>query len=60
MNDLNTRLLLGQQIDLGEHAAAISAMVRVASRIGVLRRARLVTPHLADYLEARATEATSE
>jgi hypothetical protein len=51
MHDLNARLLLGQQIDLADHAAAISAMVRVAARIGIARRARNVTPHLRDYLE---------
>jgi hypothetical protein len=49
MHDLNTRLLLGEQIDLSDHAAAISAMVRVASRLGVARRARDVTPDPIEY-----------
>jgi hypothetical protein len=40
LNDLNTRLLLGQLIDLSEHTQAVSAMVRVASRLGLSRRAR--------------------
>ena len=31
MHNLNTRLLLGEQIDLSQHAQAVSAMVRVAS-----------------------------
>jgi hypothetical protein len=48
--DLNTRLLLGQQIDLADHAAAISSMIRVAARIGVHRVPRDVTPRLAEYL----------
>jgi len=49
MHDLNTRLLLGQQIDIADHAATISAMVRVAARIGVARRAKNVTPDPLDY-----------
>jgi hypothetical protein len=44
LNNLNTRLLLGQQIELSEHAAAVSAMVRVASRLGLQRRPHDVTP----------------
>ncbi len=43
MNDLNTRLALGQKIDLAEHAAAVSAMVRVAAKIGLSRRSRIVS-----------------
>jgi hypothetical protein len=58
MHDLNTRLLLGQQIDSADHSAAINAMAKLAARIGG-RRARNVTPHLHDYLEARATESAS-
>ena len=34
MTDLNTRLALGQEIDFGAHASCVSAMVRVASRLG--------------------------
>jgi hypothetical protein len=50
LEDLNTRILLGQQIDLADHAAAISSMIRVAARIGVHRVPRDVTPRLAEYL----------
>lgn len=50
LQHLNTRLALGQQIDLSEHAQAVSAMVRVASRLGLQRRSRDVTPTLSDYL----------
>lgn len=50
LNDLNARLLLGQKIDLAEHAAAIGAMVRVAARIGTRRRPRDVTPSVEQYL----------
>jgi hypothetical protein len=44
VHDLNARLLLGQEIDITAHASAISTMVRIASRIGVHRLARDVTP----------------
>jgi hypothetical protein len=43
LENLNTRLLLGEQINLSEHAQAVSAMVRVASRLGLQRRPRDVT-----------------
>jgi hypothetical protein len=58
MHNLNTRLLLGEKIDLAQHAQAVSAMVRVASRLGLRRRARDISPTLSDYLTASA--ATSE
>jgi hypothetical protein len=35
---------------------AVSTMVRVASRLGVQRRARNVTPSLADYLQQQGAE----
>jgi hypothetical protein len=38
VNSLNTRFLLGQSIDVSEHSAAVSAMVRIASRLGLQRR----------------------
>jgi hypothetical protein len=46
LENLNTRLLLGQEIDLGQHAQAVSAMVRVASRLGISRRPRDVSSGL--------------
>jgi hypothetical protein len=51
LQHLNTQLALGQTIDLAQHAQAVSAMVRVASRLGLQRRTRDVTPTLADYLQ---------
>jgi hypothetical protein len=38
LNNLHTRLALGEAIDLSQHAQAVSAMVRIASRLGVQRR----------------------
>jgi len=49
LHSLNTKLALGQPIDLSQHAQAVSAMVRVASRLGLERRAKPV-PTLSDYL----------
>jgi hypothetical protein len=50
LNALNTRILLGQEVDPAEHAAIISSMVRVGSRLGLNRRQRDVTPSLTEYL----------
>lgn len=55
VNDLNARLLLGQEVDILAHSQAISIMVRIAARIGVHRRiAKDVTPTLAEYLSSEA------
>jgi hypothetical protein len=51
--DLNARLLLGQQVDPSEIASAVNSMVKVASRIGVTRIARDITPDLQTYLASR-------
>jgi hypothetical protein len=48
LDNLNTPLLLGEEIDLGQHAQAVSAMVRVASRLGLQRRAKDIGPTLGD------------
>jgi hypothetical protein len=50
LHNLNTRLALGESIDLGQHAQAVSAMVRVASRLGLQRRAKDIGPTLGDIL----------
>jgi hypothetical protein len=52
LDNLNSRLLLGQQINLSEQAQAVSALVRVASRLGLSRRAKDVGPTLGDILVA--------
>ena len=57
MHNLNTRVALGEKIDLSEHAAAVSAMVRVASRLGLRRRQRDISPTLSDYLRERSEAA---
>jgi hypothetical protein len=49
LQHLNVKLALGEEIDLGQHAQAVSAMVRVASRLGLERRARNCTPSIEEY-----------
>jgi hypothetical protein len=48
---LEARLANG---DVAEHAALTSTLVRLASRIGIERRAPNVTPSVRDYIEGLA------
>jgi hypothetical protein len=50
VHDLNARLLLGEKVDILEHSQAISVMVRIASRLGMKRVVRDITPKLSDIL----------
>jgi hypothetical protein len=54
VHHLNARLLTldGDDIDLAAHASAISAMVRVATRLGTRRRAA-ASPTLGQYLRGK-------
>lgn len=56
--NMNTQLALGEPIDPTEHAQAVSVMVRVASRLGVQRRARDVTSLSLDAYMADARDLT--
>lgn len=49
VNDLNARLLLGEEIDIVEQSQAVSTLVRVATRIGIGRVARDVLTNPLDY-----------
>jgi hypothetical protein len=51
---LEARLANGESIDVAEHAALASTLVRLASRIGIDRRAKTVVPTVQDYIEGRA------
>jgi hypothetical protein len=57
VGDLNAKLLRGDHIDLGEHAVVVSSLVRIASRLGVHRRPREVTPSLDHYLRSKRHDA---
>jgi hypothetical protein len=50
---LNAQLALGQPIDLSQHSQCVGAMVRVASRLGLQRRAKDVGPTLSEYLRSQ-------
>ena len=54
-NDLLVRILQGEKIDLAAHAAAVSSMVRVGSRLPD-RFQKDVTPSLEQYLREHAAE----
>jgi len=45
---MESRLANGETIDINEHATLSSTLVRLAQRIGIDRRAKDVTPSLAD------------
>jgi hypothetical protein len=51
MNNLNMRALLGQDVDPATFGVIVSSIVRVASRLGVNRVARDVTPSVKDYVK---------
>jgi hypothetical protein len=54
MQTMNSKILLGQEVDLGLHALVAGAMCRLATRLGVKRQARDVTPtSLAAYLATK-------
>src|SRR6516165_11441939 len=50
LHHLNARLMAGHEINLAQHAQAVTAMVRVASRLGLQRRQKDIGPSLADII----------
>ena len=57
---MNMRMLVGAPVDLNEHSSVTSTLVRVASRIGLKRVPRDVTPSVADYVAHAAAEEEAE
>jgi hypothetical protein len=53
---MEARLTNGETIDIAEYSLLVSTMTRVASRIGIDRRSRDVTPSLRDYLRESGTD----
>jgi hypothetical protein len=49
--EMEAKLVRGEQIDITEHALLCSTLVRISSRIGIDRRMKHVTPSLSDYLQ---------
>jgi hypothetical protein len=52
---LNTRLALGEAVDLTEHSSVCSSMVRIAAKIGLSRRSRIVSGLIEAEVEPDAT-----
>jgi hypothetical protein len=48
---LEARMVNGEQIDISQLCTLASTTVRIASRLGLERRAKPVTPTVKDYLE---------
>ena len=55
VNDQGARVVLGEPVDVATFAQLTSTMCRLASRIGIERIARDVTPTLDQYLRAKET-----
>ena len=53
---LEARLVNGETISIQEHATLSSTLVRLASRIGIDRRQKDISPTLSDYLAADSAE----
>jgi hypothetical protein len=56
LQNINTRLLLGHEIDFALHTQCVSAMVRVASRLGLQRRGKDEPLSLDAYLRSKHDE----
>ena len=57
---LEARMVNGEQIDIGQLCMLASTSVRIASRLGLERRARNVTPSVGQYLATRTAPATGD
>ena len=57
---INARLLSGESIDVTEHSQAASTLVRLASRLGIDRVPRDVTPSLDDIIRQGAESEEAE
>jgi len=50
------KLVNGEACDISDHSQLCSSLVRIAHRIGIERRMRNITPHLADYIDVVTKE----
>jgi hypothetical protein len=55
--DIEAQLARGERIDVAQHTALSSTLVRLGQRIGLRRAAKNVVPSLADYIEQEYPEA---
>ena len=60
LDALNAKLLLGEKVNLSQHAQMSSTMVKIGTRLGLQRRAREIVPDPLQYaLERSGSEDTS-
>jgi hypothetical protein len=55
--NMESRMVNGETLDIGEYSTLTSTLVRVGQRIGINRVARDITPSLKDYIRAKEAEA---
>jgi hypothetical protein len=55
LDDMNVQVLTGQKVDVADYCQLTSTLTRVASRLGLRRKPRDVTPSLGSYLADRST-----
>jgi hypothetical protein len=54
LDDLNVQVLTGRKINVADYCQLASTLTRLASRLGLRRKPRDVTPDLGSYLQDRA------
>jgi hypothetical protein len=57
---MEAKLANGEKIDVSEHALLCSTLSRLASRIGIDRRSKDITPSLKDYIEGLPDEEAAQ
>jgi hypothetical protein len=57
---MESKLVNGEEINISEHAQLCSSLVRICQRIGINRRLKNITPALPDYLEDTAAKVAGE
>ncbi|MGA8612687.1 MAG: hypothetical protein WB760_13525 [Xanthobacteraceae bacterium] len=54
--EMEARLANGEQVDIAQHSLLSSTLVRLASRIGINRVPKDITPSLAEYLQQKTED----
>jgi hypothetical protein len=55
-DNLEAKLVNGEEVDIALHALLSSTLARLGQRIGLRRHAAKPLPNLGDYLEQRAAQ----
>jgi hypothetical protein len=58
--ELEAKLAAGEEVDVAKHALLCSTLTRLAQRIGINRRSRLIGSTLSDYLHEANAEIVDE